>query len=119
MESHFPIPSTHQTQLARERVMDDLHALVIDSELLLKATAGDLGKKVVDARARLAANVERARETIATWKELGLESAQAIALKADTAVRRNPYAAVATALGVGLCVGLLLGRHRDSDVIEV
>lgn len=116
MESHFPIPSTHQTQLARERVMDDLHALVIDAELLLKATAGDLGAKAAEARQRLTANVDRAKQTLANWGDRGLESAQALALKADVAVRENPYRAAAVALGAGIVVGFVLGhRWRQGD----
>jgi ElaB/YqjD/DUF883 family membrane-anchored ribosome-binding protein len=122
MESHFPIPSGHQSHLARERVIDDLHALVVDAELLLKATAGDLGQKVVDARARVVANLEHARETIVLLKERGLESAQVLLREADTKVRRHPYAAVAAALGVGVCVGLLLGRRGSPaayDAIDI
>jgi ElaB/YqjD/DUF883 family membrane-anchored ribosome-binding protein len=53
METHFDA-MTSESQDARERVKEDLHALMRDAEELLKATAGDMSEKAKLARTRLA-----------------------------------------------------------------
>jgi ElaB/YqjD/DUF883 family membrane-anchored ribosome-binding protein len=74
-----------------EQLLAQLRAVAQEAEELLQATANQTGEKVEELR-------ERAKEA--------LEAARSI----DDQVRKNPWAAVAIAAGVGLVIGLLLSR---------
>jgi ElaB/YqjD/DUF883 family membrane-anchored ribosome-binding protein len=74
-----------------EDLMAELRAVSREAEALLQATADQTGAKVEELR-------ERAKDA--------LEAARGI----DDQVRKNPWAAVAIAAGVGLVIGLLLSR---------
>jgi ElaB/YqjD/DUF883 family membrane-anchored ribosome-binding protein len=96
--------------MARERVLRDLKTLARDAEDLLKATAGDLGEKAREARARLAGALERAKATCAELQEQTIASAKAAAKEADTVIREHPYEAIGMAFGLGLLIGVLAAR---------
>ena len=108
MESHFPIPAGHQSALARQRLMDDLSNLITDTELLLRATAGDVSAKAGEARVRLNAAIERTKATAAEFGRRSVETAK----KADVVVRDHPYEFILTAVTVGALVGFLLAHKR-------
>jgi ElaB/YqjD/DUF883 family membrane-anchored ribosome-binding protein len=111
METHFENLTQGQSAMARERVLRDLKTLVRDSESLLKATAGDLGEKASEARRRLAGALERAKVTYAELQEQTIASAKAAAKKADTLIRHHPYESIGVAFGIGLLLGVLVGRR--------
>jgi ElaB/YqjD/DUF883 family membrane-anchored ribosome-binding protein len=110
MESYFPDLGHTQRELARERVLADLRALTTDSELLLKATANDVGERAAELRARLESTLTRAKSTLAELQERGLASAREAARQADTTIRENPYRSLAVAAGVGVLIGIFLNR---------
>jgi ElaB/YqjD/DUF883 family membrane-anchored ribosome-binding protein len=72
-----------------EKLMADLRAVVRDAESLLQAAAAQSGERLEGAG----------------------EEARAAAREIDAQVRRNPWAAVGVAAGIGLVLGLLLGRR--------
>ena len=80
-------------------LMDDVRTLMADAEELLRATAGDAGPKVQEAR-------ERAEETLRNARE----HLQGAGRQLDAQVREHPWAAVGVAAGICLLVGVLLAR---------
>ena len=76
-----------------EKLMSDLRAVVRDAEALLATAAGEAGEQLGDA-ATAARN--EAREAM---REI------------EAGVREHPWAALGIAAGVGLVLGLLLGRR--------
>ena len=74
-----------------DQLMAELRAVAREAEELLQATADQTGARVEELR-------ERAKDA--------LEAARGI----DDQVRKNPWAAVAIAAGVGVLIGLLLSR---------
>jgi ElaB/YqjD/DUF883 family membrane-anchored ribosome-binding protein len=92
---------THQTEEAGEHLMEDAQAL-------LTATAHVAEEKVVEARKRLTAAIERGKEAWNNVQEKAIAGAKAT----DQVIRDNPYKALGVALGVGVIVGYLL-RRRD------
>jgi ElaB/YqjD/DUF883 family membrane-anchored ribosome-binding protein len=82
--------------------------LVEDAQALLTATAHVAEEKVVEARKRLMAAIEKGKET---WNDVQ-EKAIAGAKATDQVIRDNPYKALGIALGVGAIIGYLL-RRRD------
>jgi ElaB/YqjD/DUF883 family membrane-anchored ribosome-binding protein len=111
METHFENLEQAQSAIARERVLADLRTLAHDSEELLKATAGDVSEKAKEARSRLAAALARSKSTVEELQSQALAGAKAAAKKADTVIREHPYESLGVAFGVGLLIGVLVGRR--------
>jgi len=110
METHFEDLENAHSSLARERVVADLKALVRDSEDLLKATSGDVSEKAKEARARVLAALERAKESCSSIQDETVATAKAAARKADTVIRSHPYESIGVAFGIGLLIGVLVTR---------
>jgi ElaB/YqjD/DUF883 family membrane-anchored ribosome-binding protein len=91
----------HQTEEVGEHLMEDAQAL-------LSATAHVAEEKVVEARKRLTAAIEKGKETWNNVQEKAIAGAKAT----DQVIRDNPYKALGVALGVGAIIGYLL-RRRD------
>jgi ElaB/YqjD/DUF883 family membrane-anchored ribosome-binding protein len=111
METHFEtMDQAASSAAAREQVMADLRALAHDSEVLLKATAGDVSEKAKEARARLTAALERTKATITDLEHQAVDKAKAAARRTDTMIRQHPYESIGIAFGIGLLIGVLVGR---------
>ena len=93
-------------ELRTDRLVQDLKNVVRDAEDLVKATAGEVTDKAKEARDRLVAALESTRATCVRLEEKAVTSAKA----ADRVVRDYPYHSLGVAFGVGLLIGLLVGR---------
>jgi len=107
METEFPSIKTATSDLARERLAEDVKTLIRDAEKLLEATADDLGDKTGDLRQRLKAAVERAKASYAGLEEQAKVSARRV----DEIVRNHPYESMGVAFGVGVLLGVLINRR--------
>ena len=96
----------NMSALNTERLTGDLKRVVRDSEELLEATADAVGDKAREVRKRLSATVEGAKRTCRQLEEKAIDSAKA----ADKVVRKHPYESIGVALGIGLLIGVLVGR---------
>jgi len=94
-------------QVTTEKLMADLRIVIGDAEELLKATAGQAGAKVDEARARAQESLRAPRERL----EQAGAAPGASMRETDAQVRANPWAAVGIAAGVGLVIGVLLARR--------
>jgi ElaB/YqjD/DUF883 family membrane-anchored ribosome-binding protein len=110
METNYEAIEQGHSAVARERIMSDLKTLTHDAEDLLKATAGDVSDKAKEARSRVAAALERAKSTYSHLQEQTIAGAKAAAKKADVVIRDHPYESIGVAFGVGLLIGVLIGR---------
>ena len=95
---------------ATDKLMQDLRAVVGDAEDLLKATAGQTGERVEKIRARAEESVRNARERMHAAGDDLQAAAESAARELNSQVRENPWTAVGVAAGIGLLVGILLGR---------
>jgi len=82
--------------------------LVEDARELMAATAHVAEEKVVEARKRLAAALERGKEVWDSVQENAVDGARAT----DRAIRKHPYQAIGVAFGVGALIGFLLSRRH-------
>lgn len=57
-------------------------------------------------------NLARAQERVSELYEDARDKVVASAKVTDKAIRRHPYESVAVALGVGVLLGVILGRRR-------
>jgi len=94
-----------------QAVANDLGTLAQDAHALMTATADVAGEKVGEARKRLAAALERAKEMAATVREKAVAGAKV----ADQAVHEHPYQAIAVGVGVGAVIGYLIARRGSRN----
>ena len=99
-----------KTEITTDKLMEDLRLVVSDAEELVRATAGQAGEKVSNARARAEESIRAAKTGIADAGHLAAEHSREAAKAADDYVRENPWAAVGIAAGVGVLIGLLISR---------
>lgn len=94
MKSHAPAVSAY------------LESFAEDAKALLTATGHLAEEKVVAARKRFLAALEKGKETWERVQGRAIEGAKAT----DEAVREHPYQAIGVAFGVGALLGYLIAR---------
>jgi len=94
-------PETNRMQQGAEGITDDARDLIA-------ATANVADKTVVEARTRLAAAMDAAKNTLTYVQKRTVESART----ADRKIRDNPYQAIGIAFGVGALIGFLISRRN-------
>lgn len=99
------------TQNSKDKLVSDLKVVVTDAEELLRETASVTGEKVSELRSRLRDRLMDAKHKLAEAEEVVMEKTKAAARATDDFVHDKPWKAVGIAAGVGLLVGLLIGRR--------
>jgi ElaB/YqjD/DUF883 family membrane-anchored ribosome-binding protein len=88
----------------------DVKALVKDAQSLLTAAAALTGTKADDLRERGMAMLDVALGKAGKYQDQAVVKSKELAKTADVYVKDNPWRTVAVAAGVGLLVGVALGR---------
>lgn len=99
------------SQVTKEKLVADFKVVIADAEEILRATAGQAGEKIADLREKTQARLADAKLKLADAEALVVDKAKAAGRAADDYVHDNPWRAVGIAAGVGLVVGLLIGRR--------
>jgi len=99
------------TNAPRDKLLSDVKVVISDAEELLKATASAAGEKVAAARERVQDSLHRAKVKLAEAEEVVIQRAKQTARVTDEYVHEHPWRSVGIAAGVGLIVGLLIGRR--------
>ena len=96
--------------VSADKLMEDLRLVVTDAEELLRATAGQAGEKVAEARERAAESIDAAKARIAQAGYAAAEQTRVAAKATDDYVHENPWTAVGIAAAVGVVLGVLMSR---------
>ena len=88
----------------------DMKSLVKDAQALLTAAASLTGKKADELRERGMQMLDVASGKASKYQDQALDKGKELARTADVYVKDNPWRTVAVAAGIGLLVGVLLGR---------
>lgn len=94
--------------IAASGAADPAQNLVDDAQELMEATAGVAEEKVVEARKRLAAAIEKGKDAWRAVQDTAVTGAKAT----DRAIREHPYPSIGIAFGVGLLLGFLVRRRE-------
>ena len=92
--------------VSTDRLVSDLKTVARDAEDLLKASAGEVGEKAHEVRARLTAAMERAKDACVRLEEKAVAGAKAT----DQVIRDHPYQSIGIAFGIGILIGVLVTR---------
>ena len=95
----------------KDRLMNDLRVVIADAEELMRTTASEVGEGAAEARGRMQLRVQQAKENLLHLQDAALAKAKAAGHAADDYVHGNPWRAIGAATGIGLVVGLLIGRR--------
>lgn len=86
--------------ISSDKLMQDMRAVVVDAEELLKATASQTGERIEKARARAEQSLRTVRDQLAD-----------VGGTVNDQVHKHPWTAAGIAAGVGLLLGVLIGRR--------
>lgn len=101
-----------ESEVSKEKLMQDLRVVVSDAEELLRATAGQAGEKASAARERIQDSLIAAKARLIAAEEAVVAKTKQAAKATDEYVHENPWKAVGIAAGVGLVIGMLISRGR-------
>ncbi|WP_075796639.1 DUF883 family protein [Massilia putida] len=87
-----------------------MKALVKDAQSLLSAAASLTGNKADELRERGMELLDQALGKAGKYQDQAMVKGKELAHTADVYVKDNPWRTVAVAAGVGLLLGVILGR---------
>ena len=100
-----------ESVVTRDKLMQDVKIVISDAEELLRATASQAGEKVSAAREKVQDSLHRAKVKLAEAEDIVVDKSKQAARVTDEYVHDHPWRAVAVAAGIGLIIGLLIGRR--------
>lgn len=107
----------HETAETPEQLIEHISRLMAEAEAMLAGPVpegagrlADIKTRLGDARERLGELYNGARERIGDAYQKARKGVVAGAKYTDETIRENPYQTAAIALGVGVVVGVLIGR---------
>lgn len=102
----------HQEKLTgADQLIGEFKSLMADAEALIKATEDHPGEAVSSIRNKALETLAGAKESLSGIEGKMLDKAKVAAEGADDFVHRNPWEAVGVAAGLGLLIGLFIGRR--------
>jgi ElaB/YqjD/DUF883 family membrane-anchored ribosome-binding protein len=101
----------NSTPMADEQIKDqafsELQALIEESEKLLKSSAALVGEEAEGLREQVALKLKQARDSVSNVRERSKPMVDAT----EIYIGGHPWQTVAISAGLGLVIGLLLGRR--------
>ncbi len=99
------------TSSSTDHLIGEFKALLADAEALIHATEGHHEGAIGTIRAKALETLEGAKESLSSVEGQLAQKAKAAADGADEFVHRKPWEAVGVAAGLGLLIGLFIGRR--------
>jgi len=100
------------TMSSFKTVRTDMKTLVKEAQELFREAATTSGDKADDLRNKGLSLLESAVEKAQNAQAVAIEKGKEVAKRTDDYVHDNPWRAVAISAGIGLLVGLVIGRSK-------
>ncbi|MDR0378845.1 MAG: DUF883 family protein [Candidatus Accumulibacter sp.] len=94
-----------------EKLISNMKAAVSDVEEIVRETSGIAGGKIGELRERITEKLCDAKVCIAEAEEHVITRTKAAARATDHYVNENPWRSAGIAAGVGLLLGIIIGRR--------
>jgi len=95
--------------LTPKELLSELQSLISEANTMMASSLSEHSAEAIEnLRARFSLAQERFSEFYAGARKQVIAGAR----QTDATIRENPYQSIAIALGVGMVVGLLLGRRN-------
>jgi ElaB/YqjD/DUF883 family membrane-anchored ribosome-binding protein len=95
----------------RDKLVADLKAVIADAEELLKISVNQTGDEAVKLRERLNERLVKTKERLVDAQHAAFEKAREAGRAADDYVHEHPWTSIGIGAGIGVLVGLLIGRR--------
>jgi ElaB/YqjD/DUF883 family membrane-anchored ribosome-binding protein len=105
------VQKTAPAEVSKEKLIEDFKLVIADAEALIKATTDNGDVALANLRQQAQASLANVKDKLAGSQADLLEKGQAAAKSADAYVHENPWKAIGVAAGVGLLIGLLIGKR--------
>ncbi len=102
---------TDTTAAQKDKLVADLKTVIADTEELLRLGAEQTGASATEWRAKVEERISRAKLKLEDLQDSAVAKAKAAGHAADDYVHEHPWKAIGAAAGIGLIVGLLIGRR--------
>jgi ElaB/YqjD/DUF883 family membrane-anchored ribosome-binding protein len=99
------------TQVDTDKLLEDLRAVIRDAEELLRATAGQAGEHIAQARTKAEASLHSAKSMLHAMGGAADARARDAARAVNSGVRDNPWMVMGASAAVGFFIGMMLGRR--------
>jgi ElaB/YqjD/DUF883 family membrane-anchored ribosome-binding protein len=96
---------------SQEKLVSDIKSVISDAEEMLSATAGQVGDQVATLRARVQTRLHDAKVRLGEAEAVLVAKTKAAARATDAYVHESPWTSIGVAAGVGLLLGLVIGRR--------
>ncbi len=98
------------TASSYKTVRNDMKSLVRDAQQLFREASVATGERADDLRAKGLELLDAATQRTQELQTAAVETSKELAGTTDDFVKQNPWKAVAISAGVGVLVGMLIGR---------
>ncbi len=102
---------TDLSSATKQKLVSTMKAVVADAEEILRASASMAGEKAGELRERIQERVRDAKLRLADAEAAVVDKTKAAAHATDDFVRDNPWQAVGIGAGIGLLLGVIIGRR--------
>lgn len=99
------------TSAQGDKLMNDLKLVIADAEELLRVTADQASGAATEVRGRIQGRLQQAKAELARLQEAAIAKVKAAGHATDEFVHENPWKSIGIGAGVGLVIGLLIGRR--------
>ena len=102
---------TESAENGRERLVDDVAAVLAEAEEMLKRATLETGHKARDLRSQVETQLLRAKLKLQEIEGEAIDHAKAAARATDAYVHDHPWQSIGVAAAVGFLVGLMMNRR--------
>jgi|APLak6261670569_1056079.scaffolds.fasta_scaffold09014_2 ElaB/YqjD/DUF883 family membrane-anchored ribosome-binding protein len=99
------------TSAQKDKLMADLKLVIADAEELLRLTANQAGEGATELRDRVQGRIQEAKANLTGLQEATAAKVKAVGHATDEFVHEKPWQSIGVAAGIGLVIGLLIGRR--------
>ena len=107
--------STHASTVTKGQLIEQFHAVVTETEQLLKSVVTAGGEKAGALRSGAEQSLEKAKERLRELERAAVDQVEAASKSTDAYVHKHPWQSIGMAAGLtvvaGVVIGLMLNRH--------
>lgn len=107
--------SLHASVISKDKLIEQFHAVVNETEQLLKSVATAGGEQAGALRAGAEQSLANAKERLRDLQHAAVEQVDAASKSTDEYVHKHPWQSIGMAAGLtivaGVVIGLMLNRH--------
>ncbi len=96
---------------SQEQLVSDIKSVISEAEEMLSDTADQTGDKIARLRERIKVRLSDAKVRLRDAEDVLIAKSKAAARATDDYVHESPWTAIGIAAGLGLVVGVLIGRR--------